>query len=116
GRPSPGMVSARTASGGCSSPPTERPTTGQVPPAPRRHLPPKSAFRATSRGAGGWYGPRCRGPGAAMATRYPSLGGHDRRRPGDRLRRTIINVIALGAISGAPVATVSLWLLLTDPA
>lgn len=51
-----------------------------------------------------------------MATRYPSLGGHDRRRPGDRLRRTIFNVIALGAISGAPVATVSLWLLLTDPA
>jgi hypothetical protein len=28
----------------------------------------------------------------------------------------MFNVVALGAIAGAPVATVSLWLLLTDPA
>lgn len=52
-----------------------------------------------------------------MATPYPSLDGIDRRpRPGERLRRTIFNVVAIGAIAGAPVATVSLWLLLTDPA
>jgi hypothetical protein len=52
-----------------------------------------------------------------MATPHPSLDGFDRRsRAGERLRRTIFNVVALGAIAGAPVATVSLWLLLTDPA
>ena len=52
-----------------------------------------------------------------MATPYPSLDGFDRRlRPGDRLRRTMFNVVALGAIIAAPVATVSLWLLLTNPA
>lgn len=51
-----------------------------------------------------------------MATPYPSLDGFDRRlRPGDRLRRTVFNVVALGAITAAPVATVSLWLLLTNP-
>jgi hypothetical protein len=51
-----------------------------------------------------------------MATPHPSLDGFDRRlRPGDRLRRTIFNVVALGAITAAPVATVSLWLLLTNP-
>jgi hypothetical protein len=27
----------------------------------------------------------------------------------------MFNVVAFGAIAGAPVATVSLWLLLTDP-
>ena len=52
-----------------------------------------------------------------MATPYPSLDASDRRpRPGDRLRRTMFNVVALGAITAAPVATVSLWLLLTNPA
>jgi|GEM_PF-3553113 len=52
-----------------------------------------------------------------MATPYPSRDGFDRRaRAGERLRRTTFNVVALGAIAGAPVATVSLWLLLTDPA
>jgi hypothetical protein len=52
-----------------------------------------------------------------MATPYPSLDGFDRRsRAGGRLRRTTFNVVALGALAGAPVATVSLWLLLTDPA
>jgi hypothetical protein len=28
----------------------------------------------------------------------------------------MFNIVALGAIAGAPVATVSLWLLLTNPA
>jgi hypothetical protein len=52
-----------------------------------------------------------------MATPHPSPDGFDRRtRAGERLRRTMFNVVALGAIAGAPVATVSLWLLLTDPA
>jgi hypothetical protein len=52
-----------------------------------------------------------------MATPYPSLDGAGRRtRPGDRLRRTAFNVVALGAIISAPVATVALWLLLTNPA
>lgn len=51
-----------------------------------------------------------------MATPYPSLGGDRRPRPADRLRRTVFHIVALGAITGAPVATVSLWLLLTDPA
>jgi hypothetical protein len=51
-----------------------------------------------------------------MATPYPSLDGFDRRsRPGDRLRRRVFNIVALGAITAAPVATVSLWLLLTNP-
>ena len=51
-----------------------------------------------------------------MATPYPFLDGADRRpRTGERLRRTIFNIVALGAITGAPVATVSLWLLLTNP-
>ena len=51
-----------------------------------------------------------------MAIPYPSPDGFDRRsRAGERLRRTTFNVVALGAIAGAPVATVSLWLLLTDP-
>ena len=52
-----------------------------------------------------------------MATPYPFPDGYDRRmRPADRLRRTVFNIVAIGAIAGAPVATVSLWLLLTDPA
>jgi hypothetical protein len=52
-----------------------------------------------------------------MATPYPYPDGPDRRpRPKERLRRTVFNIVALGAIAGAPVATVSLWLLLTNPA
>lgn len=51
-----------------------------------------------------------------MATPHPYPDGPDRRpRTADRLRRLIFNVVALGAITGAPVATVSLWLLLTNP-
>ena len=51
-----------------------------------------------------------------MATPYPSLDGSDRRlRTGERLTRTVFNIVAFGAIAGAPVATVSLWLLLTSP-
>ena len=52
-----------------------------------------------------------------MATFNPFPDGYDRRpRSSDRLRRTVFNIVAFGAIAGAPVATVSLWLLLTDPA
>ena len=52
-----------------------------------------------------------------MATPYPFPDGLDRRpRSADRLRRTMFNVVAFGAIAGVPVAAVSLWLLLTDPA
>lgn len=51
-----------------------------------------------------------------MATPNPFPGGGRRPRPADRLRRTMFTVVAFGAIAGAPVATVSLWLLLTDPA
>ena len=52
-----------------------------------------------------------------MATPNPFPDGFDRRpRSVDRARRTIFNIVAFGAIAGVPVATVSLWLLLTDPA
>ena len=52
-----------------------------------------------------------------MAIPYPSPDGFDRRsRAGERFRRTTFSVVAWGAIAGAAVATVSLWLLLTDPA
>lgn len=51
-----------------------------------------------------------------MATPYPSLDGLDRRpRTVERLRRTVFHVVALGSLALAPVATVSLWLLLTNP-
>ena len=51
-----------------------------------------------------------------MATPHPFPDGYDRRaRSVDRLRRTVFNIVAFGAIAGVPVATVSLWLLLTDP-
>ena len=51
-----------------------------------------------------------------MATPYPSRDGYDRRpRTGERMMRTTFNVVAIGAITAAPVAAVSLWLLLTDP-
>ena len=52
-----------------------------------------------------------------MATPHPTPDGYERRpRTGERLKRAIFNVVAFGAITGAPIATVSLWLLLTDPA
>lgn len=52
-----------------------------------------------------------------MAPPYTFPGGPDRRlSSNDRLWRTVFNIVAFGAIAGAPVATVSLWLLLTDPA
>jgi hypothetical protein len=51
-----------------------------------------------------------------MATPHPFPDGLDHRpRSGERLRRLVFNTIALGAITGAPLATVSLWLLLTNP-
>jgi len=49
-----------------------------------------------------------------MATPYPSLDGFGRRRRG-RVVRTTFNVVGLGAVIAAPVAAVSLWLLLTNP-
>jgi hypothetical protein len=51
-----------------------------------------------------------------MATPYPSLDGFERDVAIGRLRRMMFNIVALGAIIAAPVATVSLWLLLTNPA
>jgi hypothetical protein len=51
-----------------------------------------------------------------MATPYPSHDGPDRRpRKGERMIRATFNVVACGAFLTAPVAAVSLWLLLTDP-
>ena len=51
-----------------------------------------------------------------MATPYPFPDGSDRRpRTSQRMMRTTFNVVALGALTAAPVAAVSLWLLLTDP-
>ena len=51
-----------------------------------------------------------------MATPHPFPDGlHPRPRSAERLRRMVFNIIALGAITGAPLATVSLWLLLTNP-
>ena len=52
-----------------------------------------------------------------MAIPNPFPDGRDRKsRTGERLGRTVFHIVAFGAIAGAPVATVSLWLLLTDPA
>ena len=50
-----------------------------------------------------------------MATPHPSLDGYSRRPRRGRVFRTTFNVVGLGAIVAAPVAAVSLWLLLTDP-
>jgi hypothetical protein len=50
-----------------------------------------------------------------MATPYPSLDGFDRRRRWGRVFRTTFNVVGVSAFFAAPVAAVSLWLLLTDP-
>ena len=54
-----------------------------------------------------------------MATPYPSPDGVDRRlrtqgRTG-RVIRTTFNVVGISAFAAAPVAAISLWLLLTDP-
>ena len=51
-----------------------------------------------------------------MATPYPTPDGFDRRpRTGERMMRRTFNVVAISALTAAPVAAVSLWLLLTDP-
>jgi hypothetical protein len=52
-----------------------------------------------------------------MANPYPFPDGYDHRpRAGQRMIRTTFSVVALGAFLAAPVAAVTLWLLLTDPA
>jgi hypothetical protein len=50
-----------------------------------------------------------------MATPNPSLDGFDRRSRWGRVIRTTFNVVGVSAFAAAPVAAVSLWLLLTDP-
>jgi hypothetical protein len=50
-----------------------------------------------------------------MATPHPSPDGYSRRPRRGRAFRTTFNVVGVGAIVAAPVAAVSLWLLLTDP-
>jgi hypothetical protein len=50
-----------------------------------------------------------------MAPSHPTPDGFSRRSRRGRVVRTTFNVVGLGAIVAAPVAAVSLWLLLTDP-
>ncbi len=50
-----------------------------------------------------------------MATSHPTPDGFSRRPRRGRVFRTTFNVVGLGAVVAAPVAAVSLWLLLTDP-
>ena len=50
-----------------------------------------------------------------MATPHPSPDGYARRPRRGRVFRTTFNVVGVGAIVAAPIAAVSLWLLLTDP-
>ncbi len=50
-----------------------------------------------------------------MATPHPSPDGDIRRPRRGRVFLTTFNVVGAGAIVAAPVAAVSLWLLLTDP-
>ena len=50
-----------------------------------------------------------------MATPHPSPDGFSRRPRRGRVVRTTFNVVGLGAVLAAPVAAVSLWLLLTNP-
>ena len=50
-----------------------------------------------------------------MATPYPSPDGYDRRVRRGRVILTTFNVVGVSAFAAAPVAAVSLWLLLTDP-
>jgi hypothetical protein len=49
-----------------------------------------------------------------MATPHPSPDGFSRKPRRGRVVRTTFNVVGLSAIVAAPVAAVSLWLLLTD--
>jgi hypothetical protein len=50
-----------------------------------------------------------------MAPSHPTPDGFNRRARKGRVVRTTFNVVAFGAVVAAPVAAVSLWLLLTDP-
>jgi hypothetical protein len=50
-----------------------------------------------------------------MATSHPTPDGFNRRPRRGRVFRTTFNVVGLGAVVTAPIAAVSLWLLLTDP-
>jgi hypothetical protein len=50
-----------------------------------------------------------------MAPSHPTPDGFNRRPRKGRVVRTTFNVVGFGAIIAAPVAAVSLWLLLTDP-
>jgi len=51
-----------------------------------------------------------------MATPYPSPDAAVRRpRAGERMLKTTFNVVAIAAFLAAPIAAVTLWLLLTDP-
>jgi len=50
-----------------------------------------------------------------MAPSHPTPDGFNRRPRRGRVVRTTFNVVGLGAVVAAPVAAVSLWLLLTDP-
>ncbi|MGE0041550.1 MAG: hypothetical protein AB7H88_10985 [Vicinamibacterales bacterium] len=51
-----------------------------------------------------------------MATPHPSPDGIVRESRGARLVRTTFNVVGTAAVVAAPLAAVTLWLLLTDPA
>ena len=50
-----------------------------------------------------------------MATPHPSHDGFSRKKRRGRVVRTTFNVVGAGAVIAAPVAAVSLWLLLTNP-
>jgi hypothetical protein len=50
-----------------------------------------------------------------MAPSHPTPDGFSRRSRRGRVVRTTFNVVGLGAFVAAPVAAVSLWLLLTNP-
>lgn len=50
-----------------------------------------------------------------MATLHPSPDGFSRRPQRGRVMRTTFNVVGVSAVVAAPVAAVSLWLLLTNP-
>ena len=51
-----------------------------------------------------------------MATPHPSPDGHGRRSHAARLVGATVNVAAVAAVVAAPLAAITLWLLLTDPA
>lgn len=50
-----------------------------------------------------------------MATPHPSPDGLDRHPRRGRVLRTTFSVVGISAFVAAPVASVALWLLLTDP-